>query len=93
MLSRDGGYWLAYYGLGKAELNAGNYEKAMDYFEYAEANGSYDKAYQYYREQVLSDNFTLIIVVLLVIVVALVAWRIISKKRISGKKKAKKGGK
>lgn len=93
VLSRDGGYWLAYYGLGKAELNAGNYDKAMEYFEYAEANESYDKAYQYHREQVLSDNFTAIIVVLLVIIIAFIVWKILSKKRIIGKNRVKKGGK
>lgn len=93
VLSRDGGYWLAYYGLGKAELNSGNYDKAMEYFEYAEANKSYDKAYQYHREQVLSDNFTAIIIVLLVIIVALIVLKVLSKKGIIGKKKAKKGGK
>lgn len=93
VLSRDGGYWLAYYGLGKAELNAGNYDKAMDYFEYAEANKSYDKAYQYHRDEVLSNNFTLIIIVLLVIIVGLIVLKILFKKGILGKKKKAKGGK
>lgn len=93
VLSRDGGYWLAYYALGKAELNEGNYEEAMDYFEYAEAQESYDKAYQYYREESLSKNFTLIIVVLVLIIAAIITLKILRKKGIIGKNKKAKGGK
>ncbi|MCD7727609.1 MAG: hypothetical protein LUH57_04620 [Ruminococcus sp.] len=89
VLSRDGGYWMAYMGLGKAALNEGNYEEAMDYFEYAEDNENYDKAYQYYREEFLSRHFTAIIVILLIIIVAIVVWRIIARR----KKPKKKGGK
>lgn len=93
VLSRDGGYWLAYMGLGKAELNSGNYEKAMDYFEYAEADVSYDNAYQYYREEVISKYFTAAIIVLVVIVIAIIVLRILFKKGIIGKKAKAKGGK
>lgn len=93
VLSRDGGYWLAYMGLGKAELNAGNYKEAMDYFEYAEADESYDNAYQYYREEVIAKYFTPAIIVLAVIIIAIIVLRILFKKGILGKKAKTKGGK
>lgn len=96
VIKRDGGYSLAYYGLGKAYLNTGDYEKAMEYFEISVAKNSYDRAYEYSRDEFLRENFTLIIVVLIVLIVVLIVLRKLVKKGIIKlpkiKKKPKKEG-
>lgn len=96
VLKRDGGYQLAYYGLGKAYLNTGDYDKAMEYFEISVAKNSYDRAYEYSRDEFLRENFTLIIVVLIIVIVAIIVLRKLVKKGIVKlpklKKKPKKEG-
>ena len=80
VIKRDGGYSLAYYGLGKAYLNTGDYEKAMEYFKISVSKRSYDRAYQYDRDDFLRANFTLIIIILLIIIVAIIVLRRLIKK-------------
>ena len=71
VIARDGGYPMAYIGLGKAALNEGEYKKALDYFETAYDQKDYDKAFKYAREEFIRKNFTAIVVVLAVLVVFL----------------------
>lgn len=82
VIKRDGGYPLAYIGLGKASLNEGEYSKALDYFETAYDQDDYDKAYKYAREDFIRDNFTVIIVVVIVIVAGLIALAQLHKRSI-----------
>ncbi len=82
VIKRDGGYALAYYGLGKAYLNTGDYKKAMENFKVSVAKSSYDRAYKYDRDDFLRANFTLIIIVLIIIIVAIIVLRRLFKKGI-----------
>lgn len=82
VIERDGGYPLAYIGLGKAALNEGEYNKALDYFKAAYDQDDYDKAFKYAREEYIRDNFTLIVVVLAVIVVYLIVLSQLHKRKI-----------
>ncbi len=90
VIKRDGGYSLAYYGLGKAYLNTGDYEKAMENFKVSVAQNSYDRAYQYDRDDFLRANFTLIIIILLIIIVAIIVLRRLFRKGIIKMPKIKK---
>ena len=82
VIARDGGYPMAYIGLGKAALNEGEYSKALDYFETAYDQDDYDRAFKYAREEFLRDNFTAIIIVLAVLVIFLF---VLSKMHKKGK--------
>lgn len=80
VIKRDGGYALAYHGLGKAYLNTGDYDKAMENFKISVSKSSYDRAYQYDRDDFLRKNFTAIIVALLVIIIVIIVLRKLIKK-------------
>lgn len=82
VIKRDGGYSLAYHGLGKAYLNIGDYEKAMENFKISVSKGSYDRAYKYDRDEFLRANFTIIIVVLVVLIVVIIVLRKLFKKGV-----------
>ena len=79
MLKRDGGYALAYTGLGKAALTEGEYSKALDYFKTSYDRDDYDKAFKYAREEFLRKHFTAIMVVIIVLIVALIAFNILRR--------------
>ncbi|MBR1864164.1 MAG: tetratricopeptide repeat protein [Ruminococcus sp.] len=96
VIERDGGYPLAYIGLGKAALNDGEYQKALDYFKAAYDQKDYDKAFKYAREEYIREHFTAIVVVLAVLAVLLVVVSQMHKRNkyiFKGrfKKKAKEG--
>lgn len=82
VIKRDGGYSLAYHGLGKAYLNIGDYEKAMENFKISVSKNSYDRAYKYDRDEFLRANFTTIIVILAILIVAIIVLRKLFKKGI-----------
>lgn len=92
VIKRDGGYTMAYIGLGKSALKEEEYSKALKYFKTAYDQDDYDKAYKYARENFLRENFTVIIIVLAVIIVLLIVKSVLNKKGIKLiKKKAKEG--
>lgn len=92
VIKRDGGYTMAYIGLGKAALKEEEYTKALKYFKTAYDQDDYDKAYKYARENFLRDNFTVIIVIIIVLIVLLIVKSVLKKKGIKLiKKKAKEG--
>ncbi len=82
VIKRDGGYALAYHGLGKAYLNIGDYEKAMENFKISVSKSSYDRAYKYDRDDFLRENFTVIVIVLVILIVAIIVLRKLIKKGI-----------
>ncbi len=90
VIKRDGGYSLAYFGLGKAYLNTGEYDKAMENFKVSVAKSSYDRAYKYERDDFLRANFTMIIIILIIIIVAIIVLRKLFKKGIIKMPKLKK---
>ena len=97
VLARDGGYPMAYMGLGKAAMNEGEYNKALDYFKTAYAQRSYDKAFKYARNDFIEANFNAIVTELAVLIVWMI---VVSKLHKRGKyvlkgrfgKKSKRGG-
>lgn len=86
VIARDGTCMFALMGLGKAAINEGEYKLAMEYFEDAYAPRSYDKAFKYYREEWLQDNFTLVFVVVILVIVLLIVLSVLKKKGIIKKR-------
>ena len=82
VLNRDGGYPLAYFGLGKAALNEGEYSKALDYFKTAYDQKDYDKAFKYAREDWIKAHFTTVVIILAVIIVYLIVLSQLHKRGI-----------
>lgn len=97
VIARDGGYPMAYMGLGKAALNEGEYQKALDYFETAYAQRSYDRAFKYARNEFIEKHFTAMVTILAVLVVWMIVVSKLHKKNIyvikgRFKKKSKREG-
>lgn len=89
VLNRNGTCSFAQLGLGKAALNKGEYKKAMDYFKDCYSQKNYDRAFKYYREQWLQDNFVLVFAVVALAIVAIFVVSLLIKKGII-KKRVKK---
>jgi tetratricopeptide (TPR) repeat protein len=53
-------YEIAYNGIGKYLLREGEFKEAMDYFKLGHDTYYYSKAFKEYRNEIIRDNFTLI---------------------------------
>ena len=90
VIKRDGGYTYAHIGLGKADLKNHDYKSALERFEIANDKDDYDKAFEYYREEWLQENFNVIFVIVIVLAVIIIISKILKKKGIKlFKKKVK----
>ncbi len=74
----------AYIGIGKAYLNSGEYDKAMDYLSLGMSRSYYSIAYKRYRNDVLKENFNLIFGGIIVLLVGFLSFRLYKKAK-SGK--------
>lgn len=72
-------YELAYVGIGKSLLRDGKYEEAMRYFELGHNAEYYSDAFKQYRNDLLKDNFGILMTGIVVIVVAGVALTVSKK--------------
>ena len=72
VLKNDRNCILAYRGLAKAYMIESEYEKAMEYARLGFDRVTYSKAYEYVRQNFLSEYFTYIFIGAIVLVVALV---------------------
>ncbi len=81
---------LAYIGMGKSFLRKDDYEAAMKYFKLGNKKDYYSKAFDLYRQEVIGDNFGIIVVAILVI---FIASRILKRVRARKKAEAKAIGK
>lgn len=68
MLKLNSNLTVAYIGLGRSYLEAGDYATAMDYFEIALSMSDYNEAFAMQREKVLGDWFLLIPVAAIVFI-------------------------
>lgn len=80
VVKRDGNYNMAYTAIGRALLNQDKYEEAMKYFKVAFEDIDYDRAFEADRQDMLRDNFTLIVVLLVALVVVVVVISQLQKK-------------
>lgn len=89
LLKRNCNFDLAYVKAGFCLYRMGNYEKAMEYFELANARSYYTKAFTKYRTQYLNEHFTQVILLavgLVVLILLFGVWR-----RYRAKKRGKGG--
>lgn len=96
VLEYNSGLYIAYTGLGKAQMRLAmadsdidGYEKALEYFTLANEKSYYSKTFVELRKDSISENFTTIILVIAVIIVGFIALYIVSKVR--KKKKNERG--
>lgn len=71
----------AYIGIGKAYLNNGEYEKAMDYLSLGMSRSYYSIAYKRYRNNLLKENFNWIFGSIIVLLVAFLGYRVYKKSK------------
>lgn len=70
----------AYTGIGKALLRQDQYEEAMFNFEQSIDQSNYSKAYLLYRNQVLRENFSLMMGIIFVVIALWVGFSVYRKK-------------
>jgi sugar lactone lactonase YvrE len=80
VLRYDGNYRRAYTGIGLAHLFNKNYIPAMQNFKTALNQYYYDQAFEGYRNQILRENFGLIVGLIVAAVAAYVVYRIYRKR-------------
>ncbi|MFW6269002.1 MAG: YIP1 family protein [Bacillota bacterium] len=59
---------LAYTGLGRTYFRENNFEQAMKYYKNGHNREGYSKAFTYYRQQVIENNFSVILLLLAAII-------------------------
>ncbi len=82
VLKRDGNYNMAYLAIGRALLNQDKYDESLEYFKLAFSDEDYDRAFEAKRQELLRQNFTLIVVILIIAVVAIFVIKQLQKRRI-----------
>ncbi len=75
VLALDSNFELAYVGIGKSLLAAGENEKAMKYFKIGMDREYYSIAYKRYRNDMLKDNLGYVLTVLVTIIVGYVSFK------------------
>lgn len=81
---------MAYSGVGKIMLRNGEYEEVLDYFKYAGNKKFYSKAYKYYRDEWLAENFTIVVIVIAVIALLVFLYVKYWRKKLIAKEGLKK---
>jgi len=80
VLELDSNFELAYVGIGKSYLAAGDNKKAMEYLKLGMDREYYSIAYKRYRDDILKDNLSYILTGAMVLIVVLSLRSVINKK-------------
>lgn len=81
VLKRDGNYNMAYIGISSALYNEGDYSGAMKYAKLAQSKDLYNKAFEGYRSEWLSDNYGWVVGALVIIIALWIAAVIRGKRK------------
>lgn len=81
VLELDANFELAYRGIGKSYLAAGNNETAMEYLKLGMDREYYSIAYKRYRDKILKDNLAIILTSGLVLVMGMVVIKKVRNKK------------
>lgn len=85
VLKLDSNFELAYVGIGKSLLAAGQNREAMDFFKNGNNKQYYSIAYKRYRNEILKDNLNFILTAVIVVIVLIVVWNKVGKRFILNK--------
>ena len=84
VLDLDSNFELAYIGIGKAYLSAGDNETAMKYLKLGKSREYYSIAFKRYRNEILKDNAGYFLTGIVVLMVAVKVVKITRKRRQKG---------
>jgi DNA-binding beta-propeller fold protein YncE len=79
VLLRNANSEVAYIGIGKTYLKEGNYKEAMEYFELGNSRKYYTKAFQFYRKELMQDNFGKYMGLIAIVIVAVLIFAVSKK--------------
>lgn len=89
VLELDSNFELAYVGIGKAYLSAGQNKEAMKYLKLGMDREYYSIAFKRYRNEILKDNLSYVLTGLVILLVILWAFKIYKKVKNTKKGKVK----
>lgn len=89
VLKHDSNFELAYVGIGKSYLTAGNNKKAMECFETGNDKQYYSIAYKRYRNEILKAHLEQALTIVVILAIVLILWKKVFKKRFKTNKKRK----
>lgn len=81
VLAQDKNLQVAYTGIARAYLAKGEYREAMDWALEGYDRETYALAYEYERQNIISDNFTWIFIAVVVIAAAVIVFALLRKKK------------
>lgn len=84
VLDLDGNFELAYIGIGKSYLAAGENKKAMEYLKLGMERGYYSIAFKRYRDDILKDNLGYILTGASLIAVAVIIRKVVKRSKRKG---------
>lgn len=80
VLQYDGNYRRAFLGISAAKLVQGEYADSMKYAKLADSPYRYDRAFEGYRQEWLSEHMTGVVTVVIILIIAIIALRFYLKK-------------
>lgn len=92
VLKLDSNFELAYVGIGKSYLAAGQNKEAMDCFKIGNNKQYYSIAYKRYRNEILKENLNFILTALIVVIVLIVVWKKAGRKFVMKKIRERRMG-
>ena len=92
VLKLDSNFELAYVGIGKSYLAAGQNWEAMECFRIGNNKQYYSIAYKRYRNEILKKNLNFILTAVIVIVILTAVWKKGAGKFITGKIRERRSG-
>ncbi len=85
VLSVNSNSTIAYYGIGLALDDSGNYREALDYFKLSYSNKAYSEAFKEVRREYVKEHFVLILSLICVFVAAVILLAVFLKHRLGRK--------
>ena len=81
VLAQDSNCQLAYSGIANAYLEEEDYDNALYYAKLGYDKDTYAVAFEYVREDFISDNFTLIFIILVVLIIGAITLMFVTNKK------------